>query len=491
MIRTRLIWGNSIIFAVALALIGVTVYFTTRTSLYRAVDDDLLRRSEFLAMGWSKMPGNGGPPDGRGGPPRRPGEGGDRGPGGPPEFLQNLKTLDPVMVKKFQFGAQLARPRIIHRAPQADQPEDRPQDTPFDKESVIYGNAGQTLFSNVLLEGHRLRVLTVPLKEGRRVTAVAQFAANLDDMDTAVVRLRTVLLAMLPLSLVAVFLLGIWLTHRSLRPVRDITLAAEHIEASRLSERLPVKGTDEFAVLSQRFNSMLERIEGSFRRLEDAYEAQRRFVADASHELKTPLTTVKGRVGVSLRGAQTPERYSEHMAAIGRAADTMSAIIQDLLLLASSDENKLPLRLEELPVHEVVDSALKGVPLQGREPVIVDVPAELKAKLDASLFARALGNLVGNAARHTAKDKPIAVRAAATEGGLRIQVEDQGEGIAPEHLPRIFDRFYRVHESRERGSGGTGLGLAIVKSIVEAHGGSVAIASEVGAGTTVTILLPG
>lgn len=481
MIRTRLIWGNSILFAIVLTLIGSTVYLTTRTSLYRSVDADLLRRAEFLQVGWGKPPG----PDHPGGrPPWDHGHGN----GPPPEFLNGAKNLDPIQEKRLEFGAQLTRPRVIPR--RTDPNEGRPVDTPFDRFSIRYALIGESVFSDCTLLGHRIRVLTLPLKEAGRVDAVAQFAADLDDIDAAVVRLRNVLLAMLPLSLIVTWLLGIWLTHRSLRPVRAITEAAEQIEATRLSDRLPVQGNDEFAILSQRFNSMLQRIEVSFKTLEDAYEAQRRFVADASHELKTPLTTVKGRVGVASRGPQTLERYAEHMASIGRAADQMSAIIQDLLLLASSDESRLRVEREPQSLSSLAEAAIRATPHEGCSPISVDIPGDLVVDVDGELLTRALGNLLGNAVRHTPREKLIAILAVEGDAGVRIDVADQGEGIPTEHVQKVFERFHRVDASRHRGSGGTGLGLAIVKSIVEAHGGTVSIASVLGEGTTVSIFLP-
>ena len=364
------------------------------------------------------------------------------------------------------------------------------QDEPLDPRAKALSLAGETVYSDQKLLGRHIRVLSVPLKNGKGVEGAAQFASNLEDIDAAVASLRNVLLALLPLSLLATWPLGTWLTRRSLRPVQAITAAAEQIEASRLSDRLPVHGSDEFAVLSGRFNSMLARIEASFKQLEEAYEAQRRFVADASHELKTPLTTVKGRVGVAARGPQTPERYAEHMAAIGRAADNMSTIIQDLLLLASSDESRLTLRRSRQKIRKMAENAVNSTPAGERVPVSLEIPEDLMADVDPDLFVRALGNLLGNAVRHTPKDKSVAVRASAEQNAVRVEVVDEGEGIPAEHLPKVFDRFHRVDASRERGSGGTGLGLAIVRSIVEAHGGTVSIASTLGKGTAVTILLP-
>jgi len=563
LIRTRLTLWNAVVFALALTLIGCTIYVTTRTALYRSIDDDLLVRATVMPhgpMGGRVGPGGpggpGGPdgPRGRGDGPGKPGgPGGPDGPGdpgrrqgplapdhgpdfdtspqtrfgvqppnilfgtGPKEFggrinrdgpfifreapgdrgpmrllggldQTQLQNLDPILAKRISVNFRLGRPRFFTFSGGIHEPW---RDEPLDPVALSDSLSGQPLFSIKEVDGHRIRVYTKPIRENGKVVEALQLAANLDDIDTVVGRLGTILLASLPLALLATTLLGIWLTNRSLKPVLQISEAAEKIEAYNLSDRLPVTGKDEFAILSGRFNSMLDRIEGSFQSLGEAYEAQRRFVADASHELKTPLTTVKGRVGVALRGTHSPERYGEHLRAIGRAADSMSTIIQDLLILARSDEAKMSLRRQDVALLEVIQEAVAAATAANPRQVDVEVPEDLSVQIDSSLFARAITNLVSNAIRHTPPDKPISVRAYKKDDGARIQVIDEGEGIPPEHLPHLFNRFHRVDSSRDRTSGGTGLGLSIVKSIVEAHGGTVAIQSEPCVGTTVSIVIPG
>lgn len=399
-----------------------------------------------------------------------------------------LQNLDPILAKRINLNFRLGRPRFFSFSSGSHGPW---RDDPLDSVALSDSLSGRGGFSVKEVDGHRLRIYTKPIREDGRVVEALQLAANLDDVDAVVGRLGTILLASLPLALLATTLLGIWLTNRSLKPVLDISEAAEKIEAYNLSDRLPVTGKDEFAILSGRFNSMLDRIEGSFQSLGEAYEAQRRFVADASHELKTPLTTVKGRVGVALRGTHSPERYGEHLRAIGRAADTMSTIIQDLLLLARSDEAKMSLRRHEHVLIEVIKEAVGAATAANPRQVAIEVPEDLSVQIDGSLFTRAITNLVSNAIRHTPLEKAIAVRAQRTDGKVLIEVIDEGEGIPLEHLPHLFNRFHRVDSSRDRTSGGTGLGLSIVKSIVEAHGGTVSIQSEACVGTTVSVVIPG
>src|SRR5262249_40861241 len=151
---------------------------------------------------------------------------------------------------------------------------------PFDQHALALVLTEGKTFTSTIYDGHHIRVASIARKEKGIVVEVAQFAANLDGVDSSVEKLRIILLGILPLALVVTSLLGVWLTNRALHPVREIAEAAERLEAEHLSDRLPVRGKDEFAILSSQFNSMLDRIEGSFQRLGTAYEAQRRFIAD-------------------------------------------------------------------------------------------------------------------------------------------------------------------------------------------------------------------
>jgi signal transduction histidine kinase len=361
----------------------------------------------------------------------------------------------------------------------------------YSKTSFRQAAAGFENFTDAETGGHRIRILCLPLFAHGRVAAVAENVASLHDVDSALSELARTLLALLPVALILTSLAGAFLTGRAIKPVRNIAKAAETIEATNLDGRLEVEGRDEFATLSRTFNAMLERLDQSFRRLAEAYESQRRFTADASHELKTPLTAIKARVGVALRGTQSPERYAEHLRAIGRSADSMNAIVQDLLLLARSDEGHLPLRPCEVLISAVIDQALLALAAVSRREISVQIEQDLPICLDSDLMARALLNVLGNADRHTPPDGRVSITATCSEPDqLVIEVRDSGTGISPEDLPKVFERFHRADSGRDRESGGTGLGLAIVKSVVEAHGGQVSITSIVGVGTTVTIRVP-
>lgn len=229
------------------------------------------------------------------------------------------------------------------------------------------------------------------------------------------------------------------------------------------------------------------------RRLETV---RRDFVANVSHELKTPVTSIKGFIETLREGAlQDPQRASRFVEIIGRQAERLSAIIDDLLTLSRLEqegkEAEIPRRVA--PLAPVLESALQVCEHEANErgtPLRLDCPEDLQAPLNPPLLEQALVNLVDNAIKHSDSGDVIEVRARRDDEMLAIDVVDHGCGIEPEHLPRLFERFYRVDRARSRKEGGTGLGLAIVNHIARVHGGSVSVVSEPGAGSTFTIRIP-
>jgi signal transduction histidine kinase len=294
----------------------------------------------------------------------------------------------------------------------------------------------------------------------------------------------------IPVALIVATAAGWLLTRLALRPVGALADAASRIEASNLGERLPVNGRDEFAHLSATVNALLDRIAAAFGRLEEAYAGQRRLTADMAHELKTPLAAVQMEADVALLAPRSEEEYRRTLEAIVRTSHRMGALVADMMLLARSDEGRLDLRHEPTLLDELLEEIAEDVVALPGPPIHVEVPARLTLDVDPRYLARILRNLLENARRHSPPDRPVTLTAAARGRGIEIRVIDEGEGIAAEHLPRLFDRFYRVEMSRTRGQGGTGLGLAICRSLVEAHGGTIHVDSTVGAGTRVTLFLP-
>jgi signal transduction histidine kinase len=266
-----------------------------------------------------------------------------------------------------------------------------------------------------------------------------------------------------------------------------VTRAAELISAEDLSQRLEVRGKDELAQLAHTFNGMIERLDASF-------EQQRRFTADASHELRTPLARIKLTTSEALDGEHTPEEYRSALLVADRAADSMGRLVQQLLLLARGDGGQLKIRSEPVDLNYLLYDTAETF----RRPESVRVeatmtPEPIEVEADPEWLACILRNLVENAVRHTPVNGRVVLSASAQNGCALLHVSDTGEGIPPEHLPHLTERFYRVDASRARAraaTGGTGLGLAITRMLVDAHHGTLEIISEPGQGTQVTVRIP-
>ncbi|MHB0937696.1 MAG: sensor histidine kinase [Armatimonadota bacterium] len=365
--------------------------------------------------------------------------------------------------------------------------------TPLDPSALAAAMTGNTLYSITRdSDGMLVRVLSHPVvKDGRQI-GVIQVATSYEEMQTLLNSLTTMMLILIPCVLVVAGIGGIWLTDRALRPVRDIIHTAERLNPGDLSQRLPVMSTDEFGHLATTMNGMLARIETAFTSLRESYERERQFTADASHELRTPLTAITANATLALEGESTPAEYRASMTSIHQAATVMRQLVEDLLLLARADSKQLVPHAATVDVQDLFAGALVLLHRDATQASVTTMIDEAAPTLwgDAHQLQRVLTNLLDNAVRHTPADGQVTLAAEQEEGWVVLTVTDTGAGIAPEHLPHLGERFYRVDASRTRQHGGTGLGLAISTRIVEAHGGRLTIASTPGEGTCVRIVLP-
>ncbi|WP_396599354.1 ATP-binding protein [Frigoribacterium sp. R86507] len=289
---------------------------------------------------------------------------------------------------------------------------------------------------------------------------------------------------------VALLVLGVttWLVvGRALRPVESMRREVDTVTAQSLSHRLPDPGgSDEIARLARTLNGMLDRLDSSA-------TAQRRFVGDASHELKTPLATIRQHAEVALLHPGSIDGAALAGTVLGEEA-RLTALVQGLLVLARADEGALgvtrrPVDLDDLVVAE--SARLRGVaPSDGRGPLSVDATAVGPARVDGDegLLGQVVHNLVANAARHA--DTRVAVALDERDGRAVLTVDDDGTGVAEADRERVFERFVRLDEARARDSGGSGLGLAIVREIVRVHGGSVSITTSPLGGARFVVDLP-
>ncbi len=338
------------------------------------------------------------------------------------------------------------------------------------------------------VRGGTLRIYSLPARQNRHLVGVVLVAATLRGV-AATAQAVLVLLVMGGLGAAALTVLGSsLLVRRGLRPLGEMAVVAESINARRLDQRLQLHGSPrEVERLALTFNAMLDR-------LHDAFAAQHRFVADASHELRTPLAIFRGRSEVLLLNPRLDEEIRRGLATLHDEAKHMGRLVENLLLLARGDGlvvDRQPVELDGL----VLAAAQHARELASNDPVrrlTVTIRHEDRAVVggDEDLLMHLLLNLVDNAVAYTPAGGGVEVALYAADGWARLSVSDSGPGIAPEHLERIFELFYRLDHARSRRSGGAGLGLAIARWVAEAHGGRIEVDSVVGRGSTFTLVLP-
>ncbi|MBI4231142.1 MAG: HAMP domain-containing protein [Planctomycetes bacterium] len=276
---------------------------------------------------------------------------------------------------------------------------------------------------------------------------------------------------------------GYALARRALAPVDALTEQARSISADRLSERLPVRNPgDELGRLATVFND-------AFGRLERSFEQLRRFTADASHELRTPLAALRSIGEVALNAPRDAQAYRDAIGSMLEEVARLNRLVESLLTLARADGGQVRLNLELLDLTELareVTSHLGVLAEEKRQALTVEAPRPVPIRADRAILRQAVVNLLHNAIRYSPEGTPIRV---SVGDGAVLEVADRGPGIPPEHLGRIFDRFYRVDAGRSRDEGGTGLGLSIARWAVEIHGGTIEVESIVGEGSRFRIRL--
>jgi heavy metal sensor kinase len=291
--------------------------------------------------------------------------------------------------------------------------------------------------------------------------------------------LRLLLLSLSPLVIAIACAGGWWLSGRALKPVKDITAAALNISIENLSRRLPVPATgDELADLTVVLNSMLARLESAVKTLSQ-------FVADASHEFRTPLAVIRTTAELALRRARSPEAYRDSLQEIAVEAERMTVLVEDLLILARSDAGVADMPLSPLDLSEVLEDVLAEVRNLAEFRRIQVKPILDKAMISGNRPAlhRAFLVLLDNALKYSAEGGEVMV----TLSDSSIEIKDFGIGISTEDLPHIFKRFYQA--DRARSQGGYGLGLSLAETIVKAHGGSIEVSSIPGEGSSFRVIL--
>jgi two-component system OmpR family sensor kinase len=336
---------------------------------------------------------------------------------------------------------------------------------------------------------YRVRACPIPTEANQLMVT----AAPLRQLNDAVRWLLVVSVSTFAAALIVLVIAGRLVLRKGLRPLSDMAATAHDITSHDLtdSSHLPVRATGtgggpEVEELRTSFNVMLDHIDSSLAARTAAERRLRRFIADASHELRTPLTSIRGYADLfRYAAANEPAEREAHLAKIRQETERMSVLVDDLLLLARLD-SETPLRPEDIDLVEVASAAAQAfVAAHSEYPLSFAAPGRVRVHADPMRLRQVLDNLLTNVARHTPAG--TSVELSVTAAGV-VRTTDTGPGIAPEHQARIFDRFYRVDDSRSRNIGGTGLGLAIAHSIITAHGGTLELTSEPGR-TTFTLTL--
>lgn len=332
----------------------------------------------------------------------------------------------------------------------------------------------------------RALVNQLPVSSGSSLVATVSVAQSLASMDSILKGFRNFLVFGLAVALGFIAVASVSLARAALGPIDRIARAAREIGGDDLSKRVNWKGrADELGALAQAFDEMLERLEAAFAR-------ERRFIADASHELKTPLTVINANAQMLERwGARDPKIMSEALSTIETESATMARVINAMLTLAKTD-NPEALTFEAVDLSRLVSDV--GVALRpsaqakGLTLELVDSDQEAPVRGEPGLLRQLVTNLTENAIKFTDKGR---VRLTVRRGAdVELTVRDSGPGIPAEALPHVFERFYRADPARSRNVEGTGLGLAVASNIVRVHGGRITVDSHVGDGTAFTVVLP-
>ncbi|MBI3969242.1 MAG: HAMP domain-containing protein [Chloroflexi bacterium] len=460
-IQLRLTFWYAVLLALALTVFSLGVYLTLEVRLSAAVDRSLeIRTQDFL---WTISPGSD----------------------------LNLQPHD-LAELRLDLLSELETPglfiqvldtegKVIGRSPNLERgflPSDiRALNT------ALLGN--KSAYATVTVADERqVRVLTTPIKVHNEIVGLLQVAETLQPLRETLGSTRNTLILSSLMTLLFAIAGGWFLGRRALAPIAAITHAAQRIrETGDYSSRVGLPGPrDEVRELAATFDSLIAQVHESL-------ERHREFLADSSHELRSPLTVIRGNIDLLRRPLDEVSRR-QVLGEMQREADFMRRIVGDLLLLAQVEAHQV---IDQQPVrlHRLLEKIVQRYdPLDAGSRITLGRRDDVTVIGDSDRLQQVIVNLVDNALRYTSTDGSVTLTLTRTSNGADLVVRDTGRGIAPEHLPHVFKRFYRADKSRSRAEGHAGLGLAIVKYVVEAHGGTVTVSSKPGQGTTFVVSLP-
>lgn len=450
-IRWRMMVWNTTAFAVVLIAFGTLVYSLLRQTHYDQIDRVLASRyREVIAD--------------------------DRLATSPEERFQFWvrkfgKHVEISGIVRDRDGRTIAQAEQLQQFPPLDSPLAPAQHPQFD--SLTLPN-----------RSHMRRLTTVVPTPAGDYTLM--LLAELEHIDEELGLVMKTLLITIPATLVVAAALAYFLAYKALAPVEQLRQQTDEITAERLDRRLPVHNpSDELGLLAQTINSMIQRLEHSF-------DEVRRFTADASHELRTPITVIRSEAELGIDSSRDPEGARQRFESILEECSRLASVTSQLLTLSREDAGVVQAGRSLVPIAPLLFDAVESLrPLANAKRQEVDMEANCDAEIlaDPDRLRQVFHNLLDNAIKYTPEASRIRVMLRGDDSQAVIAVEDNGPGIPSEHLSRVFDRFYRVNKSSDAGDG-AGLGLSIVQSIVTSLGGRVEVESTVGEGSTFRVFLP-
>jgi heavy metal sensor kinase len=453
-IRARLTGWYAVLLAAIVVVLGTFLVVQLKGDLQRSIDRDVRDAATRIADGYADD--------------------------GTHEFIDVSETVLPRSGSAAQILDETGRVLLTYGDPAASR---QLVGAGVRRRAVTTGPLVATIEAGPSDKRFRAAVRPVDRLGRRRVLVVAE---SLLEADESVSRVLVLLLVAGPAALAATALGGWWLARRALGPVKRMTAQAAQIDIDELDERIPVPpADDELRDLAVTLNAMLGRIQ-------QGMTEKHRLIADASHDLRTPLAVMRSEIDVSVRGDELTPAARAVLVSAREEVDRMSRMVDNLLTLAQVDEGRLRLLTSRVGLREAVDAAVRPLrPLADANGVRLEAGGNgYVVHADAQRLHQALTNFIDNAIKFAAPGGEVRVSTWSSADEVGVTVTDDGPGIPVEAREHVFDRFYRVDAARGREDGGSGLGLAICREIADAHGGRVWVDSEEGRGSSFSLALP-
>ncbi|MDR2018871.1 MAG: HAMP domain-containing protein [Syntrophobacterales bacterium] len=462
-IRWRLtIWYGAIL-ALILVVFSSGVYVYFRNSLQKSIDTKIKSIAEVLSSSMTETHGN-------------------TVLGNFERYLENVLGRKPkgkfiqIIDRSGKIGAKMS--------------DIETETVPTSFNTMERALRGEVVYETLGAKRPRLRMITLPIADGKaeskKVTSIVQVGTSLEDFDETMTKLLIVMIIGIPTSLSATVMVGYFMARKTLRPVDQLRKTAVKISSTNLDERIDIGNRkDELSRLAETFNAMISRLKDAFLRINQ-------FSLDVSHELKTPLTILKGETEVALRKDRGPEEYKKLLVSSLEEVDRMTRIIDDLLLLSKSDPKDVRLNINDIALRDLLMDVCMDMRIFAEKKEIelsINELSDVRLRGDELKLRRMFLNIVENGIKYTGKGGRVEVSSFVNDGYVQINVKDNGVGISEDDINYVFDRFYQADKSRRR-EGGSGLGLSISKWIAEAHKGSIQVESRPMKGSLFLIKLP-